>query len=87
MPIRRSTRQRHRPGFYQDFIDPNVILSSSSTDQYHKIKRVLGQRKGGSEYLVHIVGEPSQQAFWVKKYMMDRKTREAVEKNPPPEIT
>ena len=82
-----TRRDRTRPSYYKDPIAPSAVLSSSESDrgQYHKIKRVLGQRNA-SEYLVQLVGEPAQQAFWVKKHMMDQKARRGVELKPPPEI-
>ena len=86
-PLRRSTRLRTRPSYYLEPIAPSAVLSSSESDrgQHHKIKRVLG-RRNASEYLVQLVGEPAQQAFWVKKHTMDQKARRGVELKPLPEI-
>ena len=86
-PLRRFTRLRTRSGYYLEPIAPGDVLSSSESDrgQYHKIKRVFGQRNA-LEYLVQLVGEPPQQIFWVKKDIMDQKARRGVEMKPPPEI-
>ena len=92
---RRSSRQQRIPDRYGvcDPVSLRKALDSDSVSSdskgYHKIKRVLGQRKcvNGIEYLVHLVGEPSQKAFWVKPFQMDIKAKKAVESKPPPMIT
>jgi len=68
-------------------VNPDDLFSSSpDSGRYHKIKRVLGQRHDGQEFLVQIVGEPAQQAFWVSKAKMDSKAQDAVAQRPPPVV-
>ena len=95
-PPRRSARQRQKPDRFQagdhnqDCIySSNDIVQSDSVHSdsrgYHKIKRVLGRRRGfqGMEYLVHICGEASQKAFWVPESKLDYKARKSVQAKPP----
>jgi hypothetical protein len=84
---RKSERIRRKPIRYRnsDHVDPNDMPTfsvSSETDGFHKVKRVLGQRN--SQYLVQIVGEPAENAFWVPVSALNSKAKRAIEMNPPP---
>ena len=88
-PPRRSERTRRIPARYRDpeHVNPDDLFSSSPDQgRYHKIKKVIGQRRNGEEFLVQLVGEPAQQAFWVRKSRLDQKAKEAVAQKPPPEV-
>lgn len=72
-----------------DHIDPNDVnyLSvSSDSVGYHKIKRVLAQRNttDGLQYLVHVVGEPAQNAVWVSPSNLNVKAKQSIQHKPPP---
>ena len=89
--IRRSARVTKKPARYadSDHMDPLTLPNfsvSSDTDGTHKIKRVLGQKSTskGTEYLVHIVGEPSDNAIWVPFSSFNYKARKAIKAKPPP---
>ena len=90
--VRRSQRQIQKPIRYRDVahVDPTADIAtfslSSDSDGCHKIKRVLAQRQFGGrrEYLVHISGEPAENAIWVPLYRLNAKARSAIETRPPP---
>ncbi len=68
-----------------------VPLDSTGSESpvYHHIKRVLAQRTGNSgttEYLVHISGEPAQNAIWVPLSSLDAKAKQSVRVKPPPSV-
>lgn len=84
--VTRSRRRIRKPKRYrnEEHVDPSA-LSSSNTDRFYKVKRVLGQRSRGKEieYLVHFAGEPAQNAEWVTFRNLNTTTQRAVRLNPP----
>lgn len=93
-PLRKSTRMQKKPSRFIDdnFINPGCDSQSVSTDsgRYYKVKRILAMKMsadGVANYLVHFVGEPSQNSRWVDGSELDPKTRRAVKTRPPPLLT
>ena len=89
---KRPQRVIRPPIRYRDdhHVDPTRLLPSASSDSdgFHKIKKILGQRysPNGIQYLVQIIGEPSDNAFWVAPSYLNAKATKAVNQNPPPFI-
>ncbi len=88
-PPRRSRRNRNPPILYGD---PVQLTSGNNSDSsgFFKIKRVLAQRTLAdqkTEYLVHISGEPAQNAIWVPMSKLDTRARHNITHKPPPVIT
>ena len=86
--VRRSSRVRQKPAKFRD--GTFVSLEGSESDQVtpRKIKRILAERTVGNntEYLVHYVGEPAQNAGWVPRSQLTQKNLLALERRPPPQI-
>lgn len=90
--IRTSKRQVRKPIRFRDYnhVDPIEEVTghsvSSDSDGFHKVKRILAQRLNGErrEYLVHVSGEPADNAIWVPFSNLNAKARFAIEKRPPP---
>ena len=85
---RRSLRTSKVQPLYRDHASDSSSVKSDSRG-FHQIKRILGQRQNTSnktEYLVHIKGEPSQEAVWVLKSRLDDKAKRKIKTNPPPFI-
>lgn len=78
-PLRYRTSSNDDPESTSD-------LSSTSSGEQYKIKRILAQRKtdSGIEYLIHFVGEPSQNAQWLPASFLNDIARKVVTTRPPP---
>lgn len=68
----RPQRQRQPPIRYRDgnHVNPTDVIvcdRSSDSDDCHKIKKVIGQKYSpqGLQYLIQVVDEPADNAFWV----------------------
>ena len=90
-PLRRSERSKQPPLRYRDnsHVNPITYMSTSSdSDGLHKVKKVIGQRHSprGIQYLIHVVGEPADNAFWVHSSSLNAKARQSVLDRPPPFI-
>lgn len=87
-PSSRQKRTIKKPARYKDLVDPDELYqdSVSSDSGFHKIKRVLAQRQtnNGAEYLVQVVGEPAQNAFWVSSSNLNAKALRGIQQRPPP---
>jgi hypothetical protein len=84
--IKRPHRNRD-----ENYVDPRslaIYSASSDTEECHKIKKILGQRHTptGLQYLIHVAGEPADNAFWVGPSYLNSKARETVRVAPPPFI-
>lgn len=81
----RPKRTITKPARFDDFVDPDSV---SSDGGFHKVKRVLAQRKtkSGTEYLVQVVGEPAHNAMWVSSSNLNKKALKAIELKPPPMV-
>ncbi|XP_033725290.1 uncharacterized protein LOC117315253 [Pecten maximus] len=89
----RPVRHKQKPLRFRDNNHVNPLADahisvSSDTDGLHKIKRVIAQRHlpSGSEYLIQIVGEPAQNAVWVRENSLNVKARKAINRRPPPVV-
>ena len=88
--LRRSARQIKPPERYGIPLDPTYSMGydtvGSDETGFHKIKRVLGQRHNNNqtEFLVHLRGEPSQNAIWVPLCKLNAKAQRAIQQRPPP---
>lgn len=77
-----QSRTRRKPVRFRDIdhVDPNHLFGSSvSSDEngHHQIKRVTAQKytSRGTEYLVHLVGEPAQNALWIHFHNLNAKAQ------------
>lgn len=85
--MKQELRNRQKPIRYRNngHVDPNDMPTSSvssESDRLHKVKRVLGQKN--SQYLMQIVGETAENAFWVPASALNAKAKRAIALNPPP---
>ena len=89
-PIRKSTRLKKKPARFEDesFTDPGDKTVSSDENRFYKVKRILARKimDGTMSYLVHFIGEPAQNARWLKESDFDKKTRDLINHRPPPQI-
>lgn len=89
LPVRRSKRTHRKP---MRFRDTNFTTPESSTDSHIKdnvkIKRILACKivNGTHKYLVHLCGEPAQNARWMDISDLNVKAKEIISKRPPPII-
>lgn len=90
-PAPRPRRVVNKPRRYcsVDNVYPDDISSSDINDKQYNVKRVLARRQIDSEmeYLVHWVGEPSQNASWVKFSDLNESAKLSVIVKPPKLIT
>ena len=88
VPIRRSSRIRNQSNRLGIPINLSDVMSSEdlSDNGYHKIKRVLGHINNMQQFLVHIKGEPAENAIWVEKCKLSKKALSFVQEKPPPVI-
>ncbi|CAG2230742.1 unnamed protein product [Mytilus edulis] len=89
-PIRKSTRLKKKPARFEDesFTDPGDKTVSSDENRFYKVKRILARKimDGTMSYLVHFIGEPAQNARWLKESDFDKKTRDLIKRRLPPQI-
>ncbi|MES9904353.1 MAG: integrase [Sedimenticola sp.] len=90
---RQSARKCVKPIRFRDadHIDPTNLddfSQTSDSDGLHRIKRILGQKAtiNGLHYLVHISGEPAENAFWVPFSSLNAKAQNAIQLKPPPTL-
>ncbi|CAC5371949.1 unnamed protein product [Mytilus coruscus] len=85
LPVRRSKRTHRKP---MRFRDTNFTTPESSTDSHIKdnvkIKRILACKivNGTHKYLVHLCGEPAQNARWMDISDLNVKAKEIINKGP-----
>lgn len=89
----RPQRHRQPPIRYRDgnHVNPTDVIvcdRSSDSDGCHKIKKVIGQKYSpqGLQYLIQVVDEPADNAFWVTPAYLNTKARESIRIRPPPFI-
>ena len=89
LTVRRSSRTRKLPDRYGVALD-SIPSDGTTTDNkdYHKTKRVLGQRTidGTNQYLIQFAGEPAENALWLPLSNLNEKLRKSVQEKPPPVI-
>ena len=87
---RRSTRTRQQPIKFRDgtYLQPDCCHDSSDSDFTRKVKRILAERnvQGRTEYLVHFVGEPAQNAKWLLKSDLTNHALKLLRNRPPPVV-
>ena len=76
--LRRSDRLRRKPNM------PFFDVSTSSDSDTPKIKKILGQKEmsGITHYLVHMKGEPSENAVWLPFSRLNAVAKAHVTNNP-----
>ena len=88
--LRRSTRKRQKPERFRDSDFTTRGDSSDSTiKSTSKVKRLLACKivDGRHKYLVHLCGEPAQNARWMDLSDLNIKAKQMLKKRPPPLIS